>query len=237
MNVAFLTEETIEAESEAILAAYWRQQGPGLKPPIPVEDILEIHLGLSLNLDDLRSVLGVEDVIGALWIDKHEVFIDQSLDPTHSPELKGRFNFTIAHEIGHWRLHRQYFIKDQSQTTLWPDTADAPSVVCRTSRSKDRIEWQADRLAASLLMPRQMLLQAWRERFGHTGAQGSGGAQLARLSRKIAGMSYNGLLTIELNNIALPFSLLFDVSKEAMRIRLETLGLLVREAQPADMFT
>ena len=107
MKVAFLSEEAIEAESEALLAAYGRQHGQVLKPPIPVEDILEIHLDLSLDFDDLRSVLGVEDVIGALWIDKREVYIDESLEPTYSPELKGRFHFSLAHEVGHWQLHRQ----------------------------------------------------------------------------------------------------------------------------------
>ncbi|MBK8008612.1 MAG: ImmA/IrrE family metallo-endopeptidase [Rhizobiales bacterium] len=32
--------------------------------------------------------------------------IDDSLDPEENPSMLGRYRFTLAHEIGHWRLHR-----------------------------------------------------------------------------------------------------------------------------------
>lgn len=236
MKVAYLTEETIEAESEALLAAYGQQQGHEIKPPIPVEDILEIHLGLSLDFDDLRRVLGVEDVIGALWPETREVFIDQSLEPSNGHGLNGRFRFTIAHEIGHWQLHRRYIIRDRAQTTFWPDEAGAPSMICRTSQAKDRIEWQADRSASCLLMPKPLVLDAWEQRFGQLAPHVCDPAHWTQFRGRGSGVSTDELTSIALNRIARPFARLFDVSVEAMRIRLETLGLLIREPQPLPLF-
>jgi hypothetical protein len=42
-----------------------------------------------------------------------------------------------------------------------------PSVVCLSRRAKERVEWQADFYASCLLMPKEMVVAAWRERFGN----------------------------------------------------------------------
>jgi len=40
-----------------------------------------------------------------------------------------------------------------------------PSIVCRGG-SKERIEWQADRFAGHLLVPKEMVFAAWRQAHG-----------------------------------------------------------------------
>jgi hypothetical protein len=51
------------------------RNGGKLKPPVPVEKVLEKHLKLTLDFDDLHERLGIPrsgeepDVLGALWAD------------------------------------------------------------------------------------------------------------------------------------------------------------------------
>ena len=42
-----------------------------------------------------------------------------------------------------------------------------PTVVCRSSQAKERVELQADLYASCLLMPRKLIMQAWRDTFGN----------------------------------------------------------------------
>src|SRR3712207_7120539 len=57
--------------------------------------------------------------------------------------VTGRFRFTIGHEVGHWELHRRHLQLQRSQDDLFQKRPE-PSIVCRTSQQKERIELQAD---------------------------------------------------------------------------------------------
>ena len=203
INVKFLSEQEMEQEAQTLLDAYCDKQGRPFQIPVPVDDILETHLGLSLDLDDLQKMLGIPDVLGALWVDKREVFIDQSLDPHEYPEMMGRYHFSVGHEIGHWCLHRPYLANAGRQADMFTDGEPQPAVICRTSQAKERIELQADRFAAYLLMPRSMVLK----RFDP--------ARFQSLTR-------SEIMDYVVPNLAADFA----VSRSAMRIRLENLGLL-----------
>src|SRR5690606_28627587 len=80
--------------------------------------------------------------------------------PDISPSKLGRFRFTLAHEAGHWRLHRSLFQRHANQPELLPDRDDRPEYVCRSSDNSP-LEWQANFFAAALLMPREILASAW----------------------------------------------------------------------------
>ena len=138
LTVPFLPDVAVEASASALLAAYARRAGSQIRP-VPVESILQDHLRLHLGFDDLRTRLGVPDVLGALYMDSGEVVIDQTLDPDEHSSVLGRYRFTLAHEIGHWELHRTLFAFQQCQDDLFAKPA-APSIVCRTSQKKERIE-------------------------------------------------------------------------------------------------
>jgi IrrE N-terminal-like domain len=93
------------------------------------------------------------------------IVIDESLDPEECSARESRYRFTLAHEGGgHWRLHRHLFAKDPAQAALFGGPA-APSVICRSSQAKERVEWQADFYASWLLMPRKLVFAAWDEMF------------------------------------------------------------------------
>lgn len=242
ISVNYLSEDAIEHDAEALLAEYARARGVTVAPPIPIEDIFEGYLKLTIDFDDLHAMLGIPmqdnepDVFGALWVDSREVFIDQSLDPEERPSMEGRYRFTLAHEGGgHWRLHRHYLATNPAQASLFGGPAQ-PTVVCRTSQAKERVEWQADFYASCLLMPRPMVFAAWRERFGNHNPR-----ILRRKNRlpvgEIKDTEIRAVIeSFELNrddenldHFVRPFASQFKVSPIAMRIRLEKLGLLHRE--------
>ena len=241
INVKFLSEQQIERDAQALLSAYFHELGKPVQIPVPAEDILELHLGLSLDFDDLQSVLGIPDVLGALWADKREVFIDQSLEPTEHPDMEGRYHFSVGHEIGHWRLHRQYLTNAGSQVAMFTDSDPQPTVICRTSQKKQPIEWQADYFSSCFLMPRQCVLDAWFDRFGsHKPLVYADIAEQNWTQRP----KYRGLRPIQeimrktfelqfephafaFETVAREFAPMFRVSIQAMRIRLENLGLLL----------
>jgi IrrE N-terminal-like domain len=174
MDVKYLSENEIERQAAYLLAEFNVPRGLRLVAPIPVEDLLERHLKLRLDFDDLHSRLGVPrsgegpEVLGALWAESREVFIDQSLDPVDNPEMEGRYRFTLGHEIGHWQLHREYLIPASKGPDLFGHTSQAPTVICRASQAKERVERQADCFASCLLMPRSLLHHWWREEFSRS---------------------------------------------------------------------
>jgi Zn-dependent peptidase ImmA (M78 family) len=246
VKVPFLQEEQIERDAEALLANYEQTRGVQIAPPIPIEDIIEKHLKILVEFDDLHEVLGVprsggetdSDILGAMFFDDRRIVIDASLDPEENQTKEGRYRFTLAHEGGgHWRLHRHLFAKDPSQSALF-DMPTPPSVVCRSSQAKEPIEWQADYYAGCLLMPRKLVFAAWRERCGSLKPFIYEANRMNPYfnSPRSSWMRLGGAVTspgeehqFAFHKIAREFAQVFCVSTEGMRIRLENLGLLLRD--------
>ncbi|MGH8646775.1 MAG: hypothetical protein ACREX4_20870 [Gammaproteobacteria bacterium] len=95
IQVPYLPEEAIECDAERLLAEYAHARGVTLEPPIPIEEIVEKHLKLRIEFDDLHEVLGVPqvgpepEIFGAIWVDKREICIHERLDPEEHPEIEG----------------------------------------------------------------------------------------------------------------------------------------------------
>lgn len=241
IKVSYLHKQQIERDARGLLADYSCEQGKSLQPPVPVDDILETHLGLSLDFDDLQALLGIRDVLGALWVDKREVFIDQGLDPHEHPKMEGRYLFSVGHEIGHWRLHRRYLANAGAQAAIFANGDSRPTVVCRTSEARERIEWQADFFASCLLMPTELVVAAWNRHFGSLEPVVYADIAEEQWTRRPVRQGLKPLRAILSNvieqsfephayifeTVAREFAPLFRVSIQAMRIRLENLGLLL----------
>src|ERR1700685_1169577 len=155
-KLRFMKDQEFEDEAALLLAEYGNKHSQVTAPPIPVDEMVELYLGLSLEFLDMQKLFGVDDVHGALWVNEKRVGIDQRLDPRINPSSLGRYHFTLAHEAGHWRLHRQLFFRKANQPTLLPDRAPRPEYICRSS-STEPIEYQANRFASCLLMPKEMV--------------------------------------------------------------------------------
>ncbi len=230
MKVPFLTSQSIERSALGLIAAYEQSFGQIASPPIPIEEIIECHLQLDLRPDNLKSAFGCDDVLGATWIAERKVRVDESLDPTVYPAKEGRYRFTLGHEAGHWELHRPLLEAYADQGVLFASETQPP-VVCRTSASKEPMEWQADTFAGYLLMPEEMVRRVWREKFGSTDPY----LAAAEIAAKSAAWSL-GEDRAPTVAVAREMAEVFKVSGQAMQIRLIGLGLIRTQAPPPSLF-
>ena len=240
-NVPYLSKEVIERNAAVLLSECEHARSVMLAPPIPVDDIVEHHLDLSIDFADMHALYniprppnGQPDIIGAIYGDGR-IFIDESLDPDETPALESRYRFTLAHEIGHWRLHRCLIIQDAAQLPFF-DTVGTPKFICLSSQFDERAEWQANFYASCLLMPHKMILAAWGEFFPdrkprvlqpQTSTVHSF-VEIPRRRKFFGSWDVSESENQVLERFCQPLAKGFGVSPIAMRIRLEKLGLLHR---------
>ena len=163
-----------------------------------LNDVLDVHRQLGIARD------ASTDVLGALCLQTRKIYVHDTLDPDVSPWLEGRFHFTLAHEIGHWILHREVIHCSIEQLPLFEE-APVPPIICRRSDKALRIEVQANKFASYLLMPKSLMLAAWCELVERQSPQTP---DTTRSAIRILGRR-------------------FQTSYQATRIRAEELGLLV----------
>ena len=56
-RVPYLHEEQIERDAAALLADYERSRGVTILRAVPIEDIVEKHLKLGIEFDDMHQLL------------------------------------------------------------------------------------------------------------------------------------------------------------------------------------
>jgi Zn-dependent peptidase ImmA (M78 family) len=213
-KVRFLQPQEIESAVRELLHAFAKGRGIPIVPPIPVDDIIEKHLKVRLEISDLVARLGVTDVLGATWFDDGIIRVDERLEAQ-----EGRLSFTLGHEVGHWVLHRPQLEADKVAPLLLQNQEAPPAVVCRTSERKAPAEWQADQFASRLLLPERFVREAFTAAIGsdHVGIDG------LRARRDTAEVNARWREVAASVVAAGNFS---NVSNEAMRYRLEGLGLV-----------
>ncbi|MFO1153870.1 MAG: ImmA/IrrE family metallo-endopeptidase [Rhodospirillales bacterium] len=240
--VPYLADEAIERDAAALLAEYRYARGVIIVAPVPVEDVVEKHLKLRIEFDDMhvrhnvpRPPNGETDILGAIYGDG-SIFIDESLDPEENPSKEGRYRFTLAHEGGgHWRLHQHLIMHGTAQTSFL-DEGGKPKFICRSSQAKAREEWQADFYASCLLMPRKLIFAAWDELFPDRKQRvlqprtpiAHPFVEIPRIHASMGDFDISEREDEALERFCKPLAKRFVVSPIAMRIRLERLGLLLR---------
>jgi hypothetical protein len=236
MDVPYISRGMLEVQAGLLLHSYGQEKRKTVALPIPVDAILENFLRLKFSFMDMREVFGVEDVQGALWMESAEVGVDYNLDPDAHPRMEGRYNFTVAHEIGHWQLHRRYKLsRPAPMLPFGSGEIAAPTYVCR-SNTRNRAEIQANLFASSLLMPKPMVVGSWRELYGDhpmtTDMLRQRGIALVdgdQWMRRIP-TNEDEYIQWQLESVTRPLAARFRVSLQAMRIRLEELGFLIKNA-------
>ena len=217
-----------EDEIEGMMEDELRKAGlfPTLADPVvDLESLLEIHLGVKLDihavLDD--DVLGVTDFVGGK---KPLVSINKDLTSQAETEkapsgILGRWRATMAHEAGHVVLHRSLVEVPFEQGSLFTETTKGSTSSLLRCLKRDvsfrrgNYDWrevQANRGMAALLMPakvfRELVLDIVK-------ADTSDDLCLQ--------MPETG--STEFTDLLLDVSKRCEVSQEATRIRLESLGL------------
>jgi len=158
MKAPWLPKDVIANKAASVIIEYEAQEGVSVIPPIPVEMIAERGLGLQLSFENLRGKLDLDDVLGATYVESRRISIDESL-----LEDEPRLNFTCAHEIGHWELHRHLV---QTAAGSGNRHTNLDTIFCRIRDVKLAIEWQSNFFAACLLMPEEEVIGAWDLTFG-----------------------------------------------------------------------
>ena len=166
---------------------------------VPIEQVVE-GFGLSIdymrlryNKDLLGRMIFNDDVVTYFDVDEDKykcvevpartMLIESTL--LDRPQSYGRYRFTLAHELAHWILHKKIFTGDNAEAALYKTD----------SRTKNAVEWQANYLAAAILMPAGAVKRAFHQE--------------------------NTTLNAKIKQLAK----IFEVSVEAMRIRVSELGL------------
>jgi len=154
-NVTWLSKQEIKQQADLLLLDYEIARGMPVKPPIPVEHIIESYLGFVLEYEDLQQILGFDDILGATWLKQKRIVINNRL----LKENLGRMFFTCGHEIGHILLHSKYVSETGGDSS---DYYKRQGILCREIASKKRGEWQADYFSACLLMPEEKVRMAFK---------------------------------------------------------------------------
>lgn len=214
MMVPWVSKEKISEKASEVISDYENLTSQNVKPPIPVENILELSLELCLVFEDLRQILGIEDALGATYVKSRRICIDESL---LEDRLEGRLSFTCAHEVGHWVLHREFV------NAAGRSSSNCGAIFCRVKDAKQPIEWQADYFASCLLMPEKSIRCAWNKTYGPDSLT------LYNVKSAYSGPLYFDPCVSNWHLIAdtvCDAGNFFNVSKQAMIIRLQDLGLI-----------
>jgi len=120
--------------------------------PIDIDGIVK-YLDYSTIFYDLADgVNAITDMVSKV------IFISNKTNPFKFRSMLGRYNFTLAHEIGHIILHeKRYFklIKEKNNSEKIKKIIDNAN-----------IEREADFFAANLLLPIDLLKIEYRKNFG-----------------------------------------------------------------------
>ena len=178
-----LRRNEIEVHGERLIADFQRDALFNVQP-LDFMRFIELYLGLNLDIMNLSSngvVMGmfvagetdslpffnpVRNVAEYTHVDANTVIIDQRLiSDTKKEHL---LQFTLGHEASHGIYHRQFLLLKTHQHTPSGVDKPGPVMLCRKGSvgpaqeengqliwtPEKRIEWQANKLASCLLMPR-----------------------------------------------------------------------------------
>lgn len=222
MSAPILSRNDIEQIAERILAIYTEAYVPQkhLFYQVIPEELAEV-LGLEVDYQILSldgTILGVtapdEQYVSVYdnkqeccyYLDGNTILIDTRL--CASPKTIGRKNYTLAHEIAHQILYKAFPDAYTSANRIMFDYRRTPN-----SRPKvtNWTEWQADALAAAMLLPKEAILEG----MFLVGL----GEHISTLSRKFTPNKYDSFCQL---------AKALGASQSALAYRMEQLGLLDR---------
>lgn len=153
-KINFIPQKRIEKKADEVLKNAFDQNVYDYKTATPIDLICEKVCNLKLLYQDLSQFNS--DALGCFDFSSNTIFInDQMIDVDIIDD--GRENFTKAHEIGHFVLHREIYDKNPDMMAMLHDDSDD----FMGQKAKSDVEYQANYFAACLLMPKELLLEKW----------------------------------------------------------------------------
>lgn len=216
-GVPILSRSAIEVRTENLLRMLEPSclDAPRYTPLEKIAGYLKQNYELKLFFEADLGVNNGRKIRGSYHIPSKAIYIDKSLKIGEP-----RFNFTLAHEIGHFVMHRNIrptVLGDRGGSTIEDNDRDLVLDQLQTNNPRTWIEWQANSFASSLLLPRATVLSAVMKRQCELG-----------ISRNI-GKVYLDRQAANYKNFKSIIDYLVEVyivSKAAIRIRLRELNIL-----------
>jgi len=133
----------ISRKAEEFLKKYH----PSLSIPVPIEEIIEFQF--HIDIVPLHGLHRAFEIDGFTSNDLTTISVDAFVQESRP----GRYRFTLAHEIGHVVLHRNFFLQlTFSSIDEWKEFAQSIP-----PRDYGIIEWQAYQFAGFILVPPKVL--------------------------------------------------------------------------------
>lgn len=175
-----LSKSQIQTKVDEVLRDY-----PGARAlPVNVEDLIDLDLDLDLQPE--ANLLRRCDTDALLLPDWKTVLVD--LGEFEDPRMTNRLRFSLAHELGHYFLHREVFSgRSFSSTDEWIAFVSGIS-----EEVYGWIEFHADEFAGRLLVPEKELRDSFvdaakvLERTEYSGRQDFPEPVAEALAKKIA---------------------------------------------------
>ncbi|WP_196896038.1 ImmA/IrrE family metallo-endopeptidase [Aureivirga marina] len=143
-----LSSNYIEKEALNILRKYNK-----IKKSIDIDEfIIFLNEEYDISFDFTRSIESVngKKIAGYYNVSKKEILIDCSIVNTE------KFPFVLGHELGHFFLHSNLKINQEVYNDFEDSKYNFESDKYLLTNEKNWIEWQANKFAISLFLPREL---------------------------------------------------------------------------------
>lgn len=179
-------EQQALTDSRKYARLYQEQSGSQMSYPIDVDHMAQVLWGVSLSYEEI-PLIDNEEVLGYYDREGKRIVVDPQ-----RCKNEGRTTFTVAHELGHLSLHN--FLMT------------FPRQLSKKKRESEhaRLEWQADRYAASILAPQQ---------------------QIVEVLRSLGLIEFSSVLPVDLTIHGQKLQERFGLSRQALEIRLEEMEI------------
>ena len=185
--------DTQKHQSASEVLEKFEEAGYDVEAPVDVDEVAR-YLGLKVIWD---SSLENKNIVGEINFSEEGVG-KVNINPSAN-SFEPRRRFTLAHEIGHWCLHRN---KEKS------GFVDSSESMSRKDSYWDHMEFEANNFAAQLLMPRDLVLREGKKIICDFKSENGQDSKIKK-ENFIEGMARK-----------------FEVSKPAMEYRLKNMGII-----------
>lgn len=214
LNIPFLSEEEIENRANSLTENDVENIIRILKSTDITTKIPSLNpfayadlLSLSYKIEEMND----ESQLGLLDVNKNLVLLNSDGSKIHE-----RFRFTMAHELGHYVLHLPLF-KEQGVISV----GESENTISISESDSRRLEYQANKFASSLLMPRKLVYKLY-EKYYCVFIQQKYGGELRPLYYNFKQPETRVSYRVVVGNMAKQM----EVSLQAIDLRLKSLGLL-----------
>jgi hypothetical protein len=178
--------------------------------PIPIEKIIDRDL--KINIVPIPNLFRTFDINAITSSDLKTIYVDEYL----YTNLDRTYRFTLAHELGHIVLHRDFYrsIKIKSLMDWKKFISDVEE------KEYQYLELQANNFSGLLLVPQNELAAHFELKLKDL--------KRSKIMRRFEGLNMADYVDLTLKIIAEKLTDVFEVSSRVIRIRMEKSNLVTR---------